>query len=133
MLGTIAICTLNHAESLRRTLQSFVAMQLPGDLTWEILVVNNNCTDHTDEVISAFAEELPIRREFELHHGLSRARNRAVEVAQGDYRVEAVQFRRLDQRVHRCGTLAAAAIGARRSFPTSVVRHGLANDIINPH
>jgi glycosyltransferase involved in cell wall biosynthesis len=85
MLVTVAICTFNRAESLRRTLESLAAMQLPKTLDWEMVVVNNNSTDHTDAVIEAFANRLPIRREFEPHPGASHARNRAVEVARGDY------------------------------------------------
>jgi glycosyltransferase involved in cell wall biosynthesis len=85
MLITVAICTLDHAESLRRTLELLTVMRLPDDLDWEVLVVNNNCSDHTDEVIKAFADRLPIRREFEPQRGLSRARNRAVDAAKGDY------------------------------------------------
>ena len=64
MLITVAICTLNRAESLRRTLKSLAAMQVPDDLDWEVVVVNNGCTDHTDDVIEAFADRLPIRREI---------------------------------------------------------------------
>ena len=82
---TIAICTLNRAESLRRTLDSLAAMRVPKDLDWEVVVVNNNCADHTDAVIAGFATRLPIRREFEAQRGLSRARNRAIEAARGDY------------------------------------------------
>jgi glycosyltransferase involved in cell wall biosynthesis len=85
VLITVAICSLNHAESLRRTLRSLVGMRVPADFDWELVVVNNNCIDHTDEVISAFADQLPIRREFEPQRGLSRARNRAVDAAKGDY------------------------------------------------
>ena len=87
MLVTVTICTLNHAESLRRTLESLAAMAVPDGLDWEVLVVNNGCTDHTDDVIAAFAARLPLRREVEPERGLSRARNRAVETARGDYMV----------------------------------------------
>ena len=85
MLITIAICTFNRAESLRRTLESLAAMRVPNDLAWELVVVNNNSTDHTDTVIEAFVGRLPIRREFEPQGGLSHARNRAIEAAKGDY------------------------------------------------
>ena len=60
-------------------------MRVPDDLDWEVVVVNNNCTDHTDAVIEDFAGRLPVRREFEPQRGLSRARNRAVDAAKGDY------------------------------------------------
>jgi len=85
MMITIAICTFNRAESLRRTLDSLAAMQVPDDLLWEVVVVNNNCTDHTDAVISDFAQRLPIRREYEKQPGQSNARNRAIDAAKGDY------------------------------------------------
>lgn len=82
---TVAICTFNRAESLRRTLDSLAALQVPEPLAWEVVVVNNNCTDHTNAVIDSFVDRLPIRREFEPQPGASHARNRAVEVAIGDY------------------------------------------------
>ena len=58
---------------------------MPADLDWELVVVNNGCTDHIDELIAAFAARLPVRREFEPQPGLSNARNRAVDAARGDY------------------------------------------------
>jgi glycosyltransferase involved in cell wall biosynthesis len=41
MMITVAICTLNRAESLRRTLESLAAMRVPNGLGWEVVVVNN--------------------------------------------------------------------------------------------
>jgi glycosyltransferase involved in cell wall biosynthesis len=85
MLVTVTICTLNHADSLRRTLQSLAAMAVPDKVDWEVVVVNNGCTDDTDAVLAGFGERLPLRRETEPERGLSRARNRAVDAARGDY------------------------------------------------
>lgn len=85
MLITVAICTFNRANSLRRTLDSLIAMRVPGDTDWEIVIVNNNSIDHTDEVISGYIGRLPIRREFEPRAGKSNALNRAIDVAKGDY------------------------------------------------
>src|SRR5260370_36895984 len=62
MLITIGICTFNRAESLRGTLDSLAAMRVPSDLAWEIVIVNNNCTDHTDDLISQYIRRLPLRR-----------------------------------------------------------------------
>jgi glycosyltransferase involved in cell wall biosynthesis len=84
MFITIAICTLNRAESLRRTLDSLVGMRVPSDLSWEIVIVHTS-TDHTDDVISEYVGRLPVRREFEPRLGLSNARNRAIDLANGDY------------------------------------------------
>src|SRR5438067_12204351 len=85
MLVTVAICTYNRAESLRRALQSLTRMKLEPNLAWELVVVNNNCTDNTEQVIAAFADKLPLRRVFQPVQGLSHARNCAVDAARGRY------------------------------------------------
>ena len=85
MLITVGICTFNRAESLRRTLNSLAAMEVPADFAWELVVVNNNSTDHTDAMINEDHGRLPIRREFEKRPGHSNARNRAIDAARGDY------------------------------------------------
>jgi GT2 family glycosyltransferase len=54
---------------------------------WQLLVVNNNCTDETDAVLEAFAARLPLRRVFEPNLGHSNARNAAVAAAEGEYLV----------------------------------------------
>src|SRR5260370_28179757 len=85
MSVTGAICTFNRAESLRRTLNSLAAMLVPSGLTWELIIVNNNSTDHTDDVIEEYRDRLPLRREFEPRQGHSNARNRAMDSASGEY------------------------------------------------
>jgi glycosyltransferase involved in cell wall biosynthesis len=85
MFITVAICTFNRAESLRRTLDSLAAMQVPSDLEWELVIVNNNSTDHTDEVIGEYSDRLPVRRECEPRPGHTNARNRAIDAARGEY------------------------------------------------
>ena len=82
---TVAICTWNRSPSLRQTLDGFTGIAAPAATKWELLVVNNNCTDGTDEVIRAFEDRLPVRRAFEPRPGLSHARNRAIAEATGDY------------------------------------------------
>jgi glycosyltransferase involved in cell wall biosynthesis len=82
---TAAICTWNRCQSLQQTLDGFTRLNVPDDMDWELLVVNNNCTDGTDDVIRGFEGRLPIRRAFEPTPGLSNARNRVVAEATGDY------------------------------------------------
>ena len=50
----------------------------------EVLIVDNNCTDGTVNVVEAFQERLPIRRVTESQQGLAHARNRAVAEFRGD-------------------------------------------------
>ena len=82
---TVAICTWNRCASLEQTLEGFASVTVPTHVDWEILVVNNNSTDRTDEVVRAFERRLPIRGVVERQPGLSHARNRAVEEATGEY------------------------------------------------
>jgi glucosyl-dolichyl phosphate glucuronosyltransferase len=82
---TIAICTWNRANLLRRTLEGVIRLAIPLGLDWEVLVVNNNSTDATDAVIKEAASRLPIRGYFERRPGKSHALNLAVREAQGEY------------------------------------------------
>ena len=81
---SVAICTWNRAKLLDKTLCEFHSLHIPEGVTWELLVVNNNCTDSTDDVIARHADRLPLRRLFEPKPGHSNARNCAVAAAAGD-------------------------------------------------
>ena len=81
---TIAVCTWNWADSLDRTLNAFLDLKIPRGIEPQFLVVNNNCTDHTDQVIEKYSKKLPLTRLFESKQGLSHARNCAVDSAQGE-------------------------------------------------
>ena len=85
MFLTIGICTWNRAKLLDMSLDAFKKVQLPSDIDWEILVVNNNSTDETDDIIEKHAKNLPIRRLFEPQAGKSFALNHAIREARGDY------------------------------------------------
>ncbi|MBI3789298.1 MAG: glycosyltransferase family 2 protein [Gemmatimonadetes bacterium] len=80
---TVAICTWNRAALLRETLARMTALDVPAGLGWELVVVNNNCTDDTDAVLAQFTDRLPLRRVAEPTPGLSNARNAAVRAAGG--------------------------------------------------
>jgi len=82
---TVAICTRNRCESLRRTLRSLVAARRPVGLVWEVVVVNNDSNDQSDSVIGSFRDVLPIVPAFEPIAGHSNARNTAVRLARGRY------------------------------------------------
>jgi glycosyltransferase involved in cell wall biosynthesis len=54
---------------------------------FEIIIVNNNCTDNTEEVVSEFInanKDYNIRQVFETNQGLSFARNRGIKEAKYD-------------------------------------------------
>jgi glycosyltransferase involved in cell wall biosynthesis len=50
----------------------------------EVIIVDNNCTDNTSNVVNAYRKKLPIRRITESKQGLAYARNRAVDEYRGD-------------------------------------------------
>ena len=84
---TVALCTHNHAHRLKRTLRDLESV-IPPRKPWELLVVDNGCTDETPELLRAAQwpsgwPEVRIIRED--HLGLSHARNRAVAEARGEY------------------------------------------------
>src|SRR5690242_2260831 len=84
MTLSVVICTWNRATLLERALTSIASAE-PPTVAWEVIVVNNNCTDGTEHVIERFTSRLPIKRVFEPTPGLSNARNAAIAVAQGHY------------------------------------------------
>jgi glucosyl-dolichyl phosphate glucuronosyltransferase len=84
MLVTVAICTWNRAKLLDQTLAQMCMLRIPEGVEWELLVVNNNCTDNTDEVVTSYASRLPIRYFVERRQGKSYAANLAVEKTQGE-------------------------------------------------
>ncbi|HSK21316.1 MAG TPA: glycosyltransferase [Longimicrobiales bacterium] len=82
---TVAVSTWNRCALLAESLEQMTHLVVPPDVTWELLVVNNLCTDATDEVVSSFRGRLPVRRLLELSPGLSHARNRALTEARGEF------------------------------------------------
>jgi glycosyltransferase involved in cell wall biosynthesis len=107
---TVAICTHDRAQSLGPMLETLLA-QRPAGCEWELLLVENGCTDGTVTVARGFEGILPLRITSEPELGLSHARNRALREARG----EAILFTDDDVRLD-AGWLAAYRTGLDR-FP----------------
>lgn len=110
---SVAICTWNRSALLRQTLADFTAIEIPAGVDWELLVVNNNCTDDTSRVLDTYRDTLPLTVVSEPRPGLSHARNAAVTHCNGDF----ILFTDDDVRVER-GWLAAYA-GAIDMHPSA--------------
>lgn len=82
--ATVAVCTHDRARLLARTLASLAALEVPGDVEWEVVVVANACSDGTPDVLRRWEDRLPLRPLEEPRRGHSHARNRAVAEADGD-------------------------------------------------
>jgi glycosyltransferase involved in cell wall biosynthesis len=81
---TIAIPTYNRADFLRQTLAGIAEQQFPRE-HFEVLVIDNNSTDHTRAVVAEFASGRPAPRYLvETQQGLDYGRNRAIAEARGE-------------------------------------------------
>lgn len=83
---SLVIATFNGATRIGATLHSLLSQSLPSEL-WEAVVVNNNSTDSTADVVREFMAahpEITIVPTEEPRQGLSYARNRGIEVARGE-------------------------------------------------
>src|SRR4051794_13307883 len=78
---TVLICTWNRASLLGETLDSIARVDIPEGLAWEVLVVDNNSTDATVDVVRARARAFPVplRYVFEPRQGKSCAMNTGLE------------------------------------------------------
>ena len=83
---TVILCTYNRCERLATALNSVAASSLPPSVKWEVLVVNNNSSDRTREVVEDFTRRYPGRFRYllERQQGLSYARNAGIREAHGD-------------------------------------------------
>lgn len=83
---SILIPTHNRCDILDRTLASLQGLEIPEGIQVEAIVVNNLCTDHTDEVVNAWIprSKIPLRLAQESNIGLNNARNRAIREARFD-------------------------------------------------
>lgn len=84
-LISVLVCTRNRGAALADMLQSVVDMEVPADLNWELILVDNGSSDGTADVIDSFKARLPLNNIFEGTAGLSFARNTGVEAARGQY------------------------------------------------
>jgi glycosyltransferase involved in cell wall biosynthesis len=83
---TVILCTGNRCQDLARTLESVAASKMPNTATWEVLVVDNNSTDQTREVVDDFCRRYPgrFRYLFEPKPGKAYALNSGVANARGE-------------------------------------------------
>jgi glycosyltransferase involved in cell wall biosynthesis len=85
---TVAICTYNGAERIPEVLDHLRNQEGVDNLAWEIMVVDNNSTDATEEVVRRYqkdqSDDVSLRYVFEGRQGKSNALQRAVDEARGE-------------------------------------------------
>jgi GT2 family glycosyltransferase len=82
---SLAICTCNRANALRRTLISIAELTLPPRTSVELVVIDNNSSDCTPRLVHDMARNMPmpVRHFRESRPGLAFARNRAISESIG--------------------------------------------------
>lgn len=81
--ASVLICTYNRADRLIEMLDSLAAMRQSGAHRWELLLVDNNSTDQTRDVIMARQATFPVplRYIFEPRQGKSNALNTGIDAS----------------------------------------------------
>ena len=82
--ASVLICTYNRAALLQDTLESL--RRLRTLRRWDIVVVDNNSTDDTRQIVESFADtiDVPVDYVFEPRQGKSHALNTGLTRAHGD-------------------------------------------------
>lgn len=83
----LVICTYNNASLLERTLEAISQQKVSPDVQWQILVVNNNCTDETVQIVEKYSKSglIPLRMLTETTQGLTPARLCGVKNTNGEW------------------------------------------------
>jgi glycosyltransferase involved in cell wall biosynthesis len=82
---SVIVPTYNRAETLRTTIKSLTKQNYPAD-HYEIIVVDNNSTDHTRGVVEETIGLSPVNVKyyFEPRQGVHYARNTALKLSRGE-------------------------------------------------
>lgn len=84
MKFSVIIATYNRADELVKTLESLKGLETTEP--WEVIIVDNNSTDNTREVVLAQVDSypVPLRYVMEKEQGRSAALNAGIRLAQGE-------------------------------------------------
>ena len=82
---SVVLCTFNRSHLVAQAIKALLH-QRTGTLPYEVVVVDNNSTDATRQVVGEFRESAIVRYTFEPRQGLSVARNRGVAHARQHHR-----------------------------------------------
>ena len=84
---SIVISTFNRSANLEECLQCLENQKNTEHFQWEAMVVDNNSTDNTKEIVDELKNKfsIDIQYLFEPNQGLSYARNRGIEGSVADF------------------------------------------------
>lgn len=83
----LIICTYNNAALLDRSLTAISKQQISSHVNWQVLVVDNNCTDETVAVVEKHIQsgKIPLHMASETKQGLTPARLCEVKKSTGNW------------------------------------------------
>ncbi|WP_088894118.1 hormogonium polysaccharide biosynthesis glycosyltransferase HpsE [Leptolyngbya ohadii] len=84
---TVAIPTYNGEKTLPLVLEKLRSQITPETLSWEVIIIDNNSTDRTAETIASWQANFPVPLHYHLEtkQGSAYARQKAVQMAQGEW------------------------------------------------
>lgn len=118
---SVVICTYNRAEMLRVALESLGRDQLFDMHEYEIVVIDDGSTDHTEDVVKDLNLLCALQYYKIQHGGRSVARNRGIKEARGDY----ILF--VDDDIIAPPELLQEHYDHHRAYPHSVIRGPIIN------
>ena len=80
---TVAICTYNGESRLPGIFNKLLLQEV--ELSWEVIVVDNNSSDRTAEIVEQYQYWTKLRYYFEPKQGLAFARRLAIRQARGNF------------------------------------------------
>jgi len=82
-LVSIIVPCFNYGQFLSEALESLLAQTYPR---WECIIVDDGSTDNTKEAVNFYVQkDSRFRYIYQVHRGVSSARNRALKEAAGTY------------------------------------------------
>ena len=84
---SVIICCYNSESRIQATLEHLIRQEIDASVGWEVVLVDNNCTDRTVEVAQSIwaCDTVPLRVVKESTPGLSAARDCGVAESAGKY------------------------------------------------
>ena len=81
-LVSIIIPTYNHSDYLRKAIHSVICQTFKN---WEVVLIDNNSTDNTDEVIKSFKD--PRIKHIKINNNgiIAKSRNLGIKISRGDW------------------------------------------------
>jgi GT2 family glycosyltransferase len=82
---SVVVSTFQRRDALRRTIESLLCQRFCTGVAYEIVIVDNNCTDGTRELVAEFVAQHPDRVRYvtERRQGVSHGRNAGIRAARG--------------------------------------------------